>query len=100
MAIHPTATVQSSILRGPSVIGPHAVLIDAFIGPYTSIGEGASVEGTELENCVILPGAVLKHPGIRLEGSVIGENARVSRGYGLPRAMRLWVGTDADISLG
>jgi glucose-1-phosphate thymidylyltransferase len=100
VAIHPTATVQSSILRGPSVIGPHAVLIDAFIGPYTSIGEGASVEGTELENCVILPGAVLKHPGIRLEGSVIGENARVSRGYGLPRAMRLWVGTDADISLG
>jgi glucose-1-phosphate thymidylyltransferase len=100
VVIHPSATVQSSILRGPSIVGPNVVLVDAFIGPYSSVGEGASVEGTEMENCVILPGAVLKHPGIRLEGSVIGENARVSRGFGLPRAMRLWVGTDADIALG
>jgi glucose-1-phosphate thymidylyltransferase len=100
VAIHPSATVQSSILRGPSIVGPNAVLVDAFIGPYTSIGEGASVEGTEMENCVILAGAVLKHPGIRLEGSVVGENARVSRGFGLPRAMRLRVGTDAEIALG
>jgi glucose-1-phosphate thymidylyltransferase len=100
VVIHPTATVQSSTLRGPSIVGANAILSDAFIGPYTSIGDGASVEGTEMENCVILPGAVLKHPGVRLEGSVIGEKARVSRQFELPRALRLWVGKDAEVTLG
>jgi hypothetical protein len=35
----------------------------------------------------------------RLEGSVIGENARVSRDHQLPRALRLSVGAEARLSL-
>jgi glucose-1-phosphate thymidylyltransferase len=98
--IDPTATVQASVVRGPAVVGPRARVVDSFVGPYASIGEGAVLEGVEIENSIVLPGAVIRHPGARLEGSVIGRNAKVTRGFDLPRATRLRVGSDAEVVLG
>ncbi len=34
-----SATVERSTVRGPVVIGPRTQLLDAYIGPYTSIGK-------------------------------------------------------------
>jgi glucose-1-phosphate thymidylyltransferase len=98
--IDPTATVQTSVVRGPTVVGPRARIVDSFVGPYASIGEDAVIEGVEIENSIVLPGAVIRYPGARLEGSVIGRNAKVTRGFDLPRATRLRVGSDAQVILG
>jgi glucose-1-phosphate thymidylyltransferase len=98
--IDATATVQTSVVRGPTAIGARARVVDSFVGPYASIGEDAVIEGVEIENSIVLPGAVIRYPGARLEGSVIGRNARVSRGFDLPRATRLRVGSDAEVVLG
>ncbi len=96
---HATARIESSIVRGPAVIGPGADVRNAYVGPYTSIGEGVMVEGAEIEHSVVLAGASIKHLGGRLEASVVGRDAMVFRDFRLPRALRLQVGEGARVSL-
>jgi glucose-1-phosphate thymidylyltransferase len=98
--IAPTARVETSVLRGPVVIGPGAYVSDSYIGPYTSIGGDVHLESVEMEDCVVMRGATVERVGTRIEGSVIGAGARVMQDIGPPRALRAWVGEDADISLG
>jgi len=98
--VEPGARVETSVLRGPVLIGAGAYVSDSYIGPYTSIGPDAYVESVEMEHCVVMRGATVERVGTRLEGSVIGAGARVTQDIGPPRALRAWVGEDADISLG
>jgi glucose-1-phosphate thymidylyltransferase len=94
-----TATVESSVLNGPLAIAGGARVTDAYVGPYTAIGARATIDGAEIERSVVLPAASIKSVGFRIEGSVIGVNARVTREPIPPRALRLWVGQDAHVSL-
>jgi glucose-1-phosphate thymidylyltransferase len=96
---HPTARIESSVVRGPAILGPRARLIDAYVGPYTSIGPDVVVEGAEIEHSVVLSGASIRHLGGRLEASVVGPHAKVFRDFRLPRALRLRVGEGAEVSL-
>jgi glucose-1-phosphate thymidylyltransferase len=100
VAIHPTATLTATTVRGPSIIGPRACLSHAYVGPYTSLGARVVVEGAEIEDSIILPGAIIRHLGRRLEASVVGSEAKVHRDFALPAALRLWVGDRVEVSLG
>jgi glucose-1-phosphate thymidylyltransferase len=95
--IHPDARVEGTVIRGPVVIGPGATILDAYIGPYTAIGDNALVENAEIENSVVFAGAQIRHIGGRLDGSVIGRGAQVFRDFGVPRAVRLHVGDGAQV---
>jgi glucose-1-phosphate thymidylyltransferase len=97
--ISSSARVSSTSVHGPVVIGDGAVVEDSFIGPYTAIGEGAVVVGTEIDNAILMAGAEIRHPGSRIEASVIGERARISRSFELPKGLHLRIGPDAKISL-
>jgi glucose-1-phosphate thymidylyltransferase len=99
VSIHPSAQIESSIVRGPAIIGERARLRDAYVGPYTSIGEAVIIEGAEIEHSIILPGASISHLGGRLEASIVGPKARVFRDFRLPKALRLNVGEGAEVSL-
>ncbi len=97
--IHQTASVRASVIVGPTVIGPDARLADAYIGPYTSIGARAQIEGAEIERSIIADGASITHVGGRIVASVVGRNARVFRDFSLPRALRLRVGDGTEVAL-
>ena len=97
--IHEAASVRASVIVGPTVIGPGARIADSYIGPYTSIGERACVEGAEVERSIISAGASVKHVGGRLVASVVGRDARVFRDFSLPRAFRLRVGEGTEVAL-
>lgn len=99
VAIGRAAQIECSLVRGPVAIDARARISDAYIGPYTCIGEAAVIDRVEMQSCVILPGASLENLPARLEGSVIGENARVSRQLGPPRTLRLSVGAESRLSL-
>ena len=99
VSIHPTARIESSIIRGPAIIGAGVRLRDAYVGPYTSIGNDVVIEGAEVEHSIVMPEASIRHLGGRLEASVIGTHARVFRAFRLPRALRLSVGRGAEVSL-
>lgn len=90
--------VQRSEIRGPVIVDHGTRIEDAFIGPYTSIGQNCQIIRSGLEHSVILDGVRLE--GVdRLEDSVLGRNAVVRRGDGNPAALRLLVGDDAEVLL-
>jgi glucose-1-phosphate thymidylyltransferase len=97
--IHERASVRASVIVGPVVIGAGAQICDAYIGPYTSIGPGAYIEGAEIERSIIASGAHITHVGGRLAASVVGRDARVFRDFSLPRALRLRVGEGTEVAL-
>ncbi len=97
--IDPSSVVQSSVIRGPVVIGPNVRIVNSYIGPFTSVAGGVEIEGTEIEHSVIFGGVSIRHLGTRLETSVIGPNAKVVRDFRLPRAVRLDVGPGSQVSL-
>ena len=97
--IHPTASVVRSLVRGPVIVGPGARITDAYVGPYTSVGAGVVIEGSEIEHSIVLPEAELRFVGSRLESSVIGRGARVVRGFSLPSTLRMSLGDGAEVVL-
>jgi glucose-1-phosphate thymidylyltransferase len=97
--IHPTARVRSSMVRGPAIIGAGAEVIDAYVGPYTSLGESTVVEGAEIEDSIVLPGGSLRFVSERLQHSVLGRNAKLFRDFGIPKAVRLVAGDGTEIAL-
>jgi glucose-1-phosphate thymidylyltransferase len=99
VVVHSTARLTSAVVRGPVIIGAGAEIRDSYIGPYTSIGSDVAIENAEVENSIVLPGASIRHLGGRLEGSIVGRQARVFRDFRLPRALRLNIGEGAEIAL-
>jgi glucose-1-phosphate thymidylyltransferase len=97
--VDPTARIRGTLLRGPLIIGPGAQVTDSYIGPYTSIGAGVVLEGTEIEHSIVLPEAELRFVGTRIESSVIGRRARIIRDFQLPAAMRMSIGDGAEVVL-
>lgn len=97
--VHPTAEVSSSIILGPTIIGRDARVSNSYIGPYTSIGAGAEIEGAEIERSIISEGARIMHVAGRIEASTVGRSARIFRDFALPRAMRMHVGDGVELAL-
>lgn len=94
-----TANVTTSVIVGPVVVGEGAEVTNAYVGPYTSIGAGARIEGVEIERSIISPGASVMHVGTRLVSSLVGRGAHVFRDFSLPRAMRLQVAEGDEVAL-
>jgi glucose-1-phosphate thymidylyltransferase len=72
------AKVVNSTIRGPSVIGKNALVEDSFIGPFTSVGENSIVGNSHVEYSVLLENVTVENVE-RLEDSLIGKNAKVTR---------------------
>ena len=99
VSVHPTAVLDRTTVRGPAVIGPGAVLVDTFVGPYTALGTDVRLEGTEIEHSIVLSRATIRHLGRRLEDSLVGQDATLVRDFAMPASLRLRVGRGAAISL-
>lgn len=99
VAISPRARVSNSRLSGPIVIDDDAVVEDSFVGPYTAIGRGAVVSGSEIDNTMVLPFAEVRHAGWRIEASIIAERACVSRSFELPKGLHLRLMPGSQVTL-
>lgn len=91
--------VKRSVLRGPCIIGKGSKIVDAYIGPFTSIGAGSHVENSEVENSILLENCRIENIGSRMSDSLIGRNVVVRRGSKPPRAYRLMVGDNSEITV-
>jgi glucose-1-phosphate thymidylyltransferase len=99
IAISTSAQLSNCSIYGPVSIDDRAVLEDCFIGPYTAIGPDVVLSGAEVDNSMILTGAQVRHPGFRIEGSIIGERARIERSFELPKGLHLRLGPDSRVTL-
>jgi len=93
------ATLTRSVVRGPAVIGKGACIEDAYIGPYTSIGDGVHVRRSEVEHSIILADSVVEDLGTRMEASLLGREVKLTRSDGMPKTLRLLVGDKSEIEI-
>jgi glucose-1-phosphate thymidylyltransferase len=99
VVVEPGARLERTTVRGPAVIGAGARVSDAYIGPYTAIGESCEVSGSEVEHSILLRGAVVRDLGSRMEASLLGRNVTLARSAALPKTIRLMVGDNSELTL-
>jgi len=93
------ARIARSTLRGPLIIGENTEIFDSFIGPFTAIGSGCRVEGSEIEHSIVLSDSSILHVGSRIEDSLIGRNACIVKSNGRPSAYRVMVGDHSRVEI-
>jgi len=99
VVIEEGAKLERTTVRGPAVIGTGSRLVDAYIGPYTAIGENVTIESAELEHSIVMSGSRISHVDHRIEASLIGKDVTITRGPALPKAYRFVVGDSADVQI-
>src|SRR5262249_60275419 len=93
------AKLRRSVARGPAVIGAGAEIEDAYVGPYTSIGDEVHIRRSEVEHSIVLAGSVVEDLGTRMEASLLGRNVKLTRSEGVPKTLRLLVGDRSEIEI-
>jgi glucose-1-phosphate thymidylyltransferase len=94
-----SARLERSTVRGPAIIGAGARLIDAYVGPYTAVGEDCVIESSEVEHSILLAGCQVRRLDGRVESSLLGRNVRISRAERQPRAYRFMLGDNSEIQV-
>ena len=93
------AKLERAVVRGPAIIGSGSRITDAYIGPYTSIDAGVTVEHAEVEHSILLSGSSVTDLDARMEASLLGRNVTLCRGASLPKTLRMIVGDNAEIKI-
>jgi glucose-1-phosphate thymidylyltransferase len=97
--IGPGSTVERSRLRGPLAIGANVRIADAYIGPFTAIADGAEIVHAEIEHSIVLERSRIVDVPQRIESSLIGRDAVVTKSDTKPRASRLMIGDSSRLEL-
>jgi glucose-1-phosphate thymidylyltransferase len=93
------AQVINSTIRGPAIIGEHTRIVNAYIGPFTSIFHHCLVEESEIEHTIMLEHSTVKGLPHRLEESLIGRNVEITRSPFRPKAYRLMLGDNSSVGV-
>jgi glucose-1-phosphate thymidylyltransferase len=99
VVIEAGARLERATVRGPAIVGRGTRITDAYIGPYTAIGDDVTITHAELEHSIVLSGSSIADLEYRIEASLIGKNVRIGRGPALPKAYRFVVGDNADVQI-
>jgi glucose-1-phosphate thymidylyltransferase len=99
VVVEPGAVLVRSVVRGPTVIAAGACIEDAYVGPYTSIGENVHVRRSEVEHSIILSGSIVEDLDTRMEASLLGRDVKLTRSKGMPKTLRMLVGDKSEIKI-
>jgi glucose-1-phosphate thymidylyltransferase len=91
------AKIVNSTIRGPCIIGRNVSIENSFIGPYTSVGDCSVIINSNVEYCVIQENVTIKDVE-RLEESLIGKNAKVTRNQ-RNRTIKLHIGDFSEVEV-
>jgi glucose-1-phosphate thymidylyltransferase len=93
------ASVRSSTIRGPAIVGAGTEIADSYIGPFTSIQKNCRIIKTEIEHSIVLEGSEIVEVGARVDESLIGREVRIYKCPPKPLAYRFMVGDKSEIGL-
>jgi glucose-1-phosphate thymidylyltransferase len=91
--------ITSSEIRGPAIIGEGTRIIDAYVGPYTSIYHHCLIQNAEIEHSIVLENSHVKDIDQRIEGSLIGRGVEVIGSRQRPRTCKLTLGDHSKVSI-
>jgi glucose-1-phosphate thymidylyltransferase len=93
-----TVIRAGTTLRGPLIVGKNCEIgPEAYLGPYTSIGDNTVVRGAEVENTIIVGESRIECKR-RIVDSLIGRNTQIIDSSNiLPRGSRFIIGENTFI---
>lgn len=97
--IEPGAEIINSTIRGPAIIGRDTRIVNAYIGPFTSIYHNCLIESSEIEHSIVLEHCTIQDLPHRLEDSLIGRYNEITRSPLKPRAYRLTLGDHSTVGV-
>lgn len=98
VVIEEGAELVNSSVRGPAVIGGGTRVIDAYVGPFTSISDGCLIERAELDHSVVLAGCRIRDVS-RIVDSLIGREVQIGRSERKPSAYRFMLGDHSQVGI-
>ena len=72
--------IVDSVIRGPVIIGEHTIIRNSYVGPYTSIGDNVTVEGSEIEASIVMRNCEIRNIMGRIDRSLLADNRARDRG--------------------
>lgn len=99
VVIAPGASIVKSVIRGPAVIGAGTRIENAFVGPFTSIGDGCEIRDCEIEHSIVMDHSIVRNISLRISDSLIGKEVTVERREELPHTLKLLLGDHAQVGL-
>lgn len=96
VVIPASARVTGSQIVGPVMLAENVVIEYAYIGPFTSIGEGSVVRNAEVEHSVVDSQVIIENTYRRLQDCLIGVRAQVRGGREMPRTLKMII-SDASV---
>jgi glucose-1-phosphate thymidylyltransferase len=93
------ARIVNSVVRGPAIIGENCVIEDSYVGPFSSIGSKTVVRRSEVEYSIILRECRILNIGIRLEGSILGNDVEIVEATGKPLVHRFLIGDQSRVEV-
>jgi glucose-1-phosphate thymidylyltransferase len=99
VTIQKGAEVIGSVIRGPAIIGEESRIVNAYIGPFTSVYHHVVVEKSEIEHSIVLEHSRIVDISQRIENSLIGRNVEIVRSPLLPKAFKMTLGDNSKVGL-
>ncbi|GIV85939.1 MAG: glucose-1-phosphate thymidylyltransferase [Candidatus Roseilinea sp.] len=93
------ARIVNSVVRGPTIIGENAQIINSYIGPFTSIDRDCVIENAEIERSIVLEGCRIEHIPARIHDSLIGRRSVITHAAAKPSGYRLLLGDYSQAGL-
>ena len=93
------AEVINSVVRGPAIIGKNTRIINAYVGPFTSIYHHCLIENAEISRSIVLEHSEIRNINRRIEDSLIGRQVVVHRSPIRPRAYKFILGDHSQLGL-
>jgi len=91
--------IVNSKVRGPAIIGRDCLIENSYIGPFTSIGDRTQVKDSEVEYSIVLRDCKIESVGIRIEGSILGNDVEIVEASGKPRVHRFMIGDQSRVEV-
>jgi len=93
------AKILQSRIRGPVVIGKNVIVENAFIGPFTSVGDNSKVTNAEIEHSVVMENCEISDIETRLDECLFGKNVIVNRKASRPKAFRFILADNSHVEV-
>jgi glucose-1-phosphate thymidylyltransferase len=91
------ARIINSIVRGPAIIGEDTVVENSYVGPFTSLYHHVTLRNCEIERSIVLEHSTIAELGARLQDSLIGRYAEVTKGETRPLALKMNLGDHSRV---
>jgi glucose-1-phosphate thymidylyltransferase len=93
------AEIINSVVRGPAIIGKDTRVVNAYVGPFTSIHHHCLVENAEISRSIVLEHSQIRNINRRIEDSLIGRHVVLHRSPIRPRAYKFTLGDHSHLGL-